>query len=232
MEAMTGIRLLTGRQQEQDDFRQLLRQEHGQLWLIEGPGGIGKSALLTGFARICAAQQRPYLRLDVRDGIADEGEAVLKQLCQGGVGMERLRSLAYGDVWSWLDRGEMAAGHLGKLWDSLKDVLLDQLKPDEKQTVGILVQLLKMFAGVVFAERKQKAADLQARLKTQPERTLLEGMGHQGSAHPVLLIDTFEKLLTSSAHVNSRLDLELGQSGLIAPLSSTQYEPAGFFWPA
>lgn len=137
MDSMTGNRQLTGRQTEQEHFRHLLSQKHGQLWLIEGPGGIGKSALLTLLASICSAHQRPYLRLDVRHGIATEGEAVLRELCQGGVGMERLRSLADGDVWPWLDRAEAASGYLGKLGESLKDVLIEQLKPDEKQSVGI-----------------------------------------------------------------------------------------------
>lgn len=229
MDGMTGNRHLTGRLQEQLHFRNLLTRDCGQLWLIEGPGGIGKSALLTRLACICSEQKRSYLRLDVRDGLASEGEAVLRQLCQGGVGMERLRSLADGDVWPWLNRGEAAAGHAGKLWDSLKDVLFDQLKPDDKQSVGLLAQLLKMFAGVVFAEQKQLGRELQASLKAQPERTLLESMGHQGDAHPVLLIDTFEKLLTSGAQVNSRLDLDLGQSGQIAPLPIQQTQHAEEF---
>jgi len=229
METKTSERRLTGRQQEQNQFRHLLAKKQGQLWLIEGPGGIGKSALLTGLASICSDQQRPYLRLDVRHGIAAEGETVLRELCKGGVGMERLRSLSDGDVWPWLDRAEAASGYLGKLGESLKDVLIEQLKPDDKQSVGILAQLLKMFAGVVFAERKQQAQQLQANLKAQPERTLLEGMGHQGSDHPVLLIDTFEKLLSSSEQVNSRLDLDLGQSGQIAPLPTAQTQPAEQF---
>lgn len=229
---MTGRRSgeLTGRDWERRHFDQMLAApDGGGLWLIEGPGGIGKSALIAQLATMCMAARRPYLRLDVRDGIAAEGEEVLKELCRGGTGLDRLRALSDGDVWTWLDTGEAVEGHLSKLWDSVKDVLLDQLKPEQQSHTGLIAQLLKITAGVVFGERARLAKRMQAELKAQPEKVLLGNLADEGRRRPVLLIDTFEHLLAGEVSVNSRLDLDLALSGQLAPVPKSQTQSAERF---
>src|SRR5690349_14922566 len=58
-----------GRQPEIAAFHQLLRPDSPHaLLVVEGPAGIGKTALLARFADEARAAGRPVLRVDGRDG--------------------------------------------------------------------------------------------------------------------------------------------------------------------
>ena len=224
---------LTGRDAEVAQFQALLETPGvGRLLRVEGPGGIGKSALLGRFRDLCIAANRPHLSLDVRDGLAAEGEAALKSLCKNAEGLAGLRRLSEGEVWAFIGAMQEQAGGFDKLIEPLKEVLLEQLSGEGQEAVGILSQVLKMVLGVVFAGRKRLVKSVQADLKSQPEKTMLHWLALEGKRQPVLMIDTFEHALPGGAQIKTRLDLPQALSGSLAVQVQTRFEPVERFLAA
>jgi hypothetical protein len=220
---------LLGREDEIRAFEQLIadagQQPEGALWLIEGPAGIGKSALLTRFQQICVEQERPHLKLNDPQ-VAADGEAVLKAICQNGAGLDHLQKLALGEVWPFVKGLEQYKDSIGAFKELLRDALWDHLDAEQKGGAGWLGQVAKMLAGVLFSAQKQQAEDTKAALKAQPEKTLLRWLADEGRRRPVLLLDTFEHALAQTSVIQSQLDMGLAeQDGTVAPAVSKTAEP-------
>ena len=69
-----------GREIWLERFQDYLKQEHGVIWRITGQPGIGKSALLRKFERLCKEDKHPNVLLDLENFTPAHGQDVLTEL--------------------------------------------------------------------------------------------------------------------------------------------------------
>jgi hypothetical protein len=154
---------LYGRQHQIRTFEYLLRQERGRLWVIHGPGGIGKTALLLRFRDLCLQQRIPVLHLD--------WQTLTKELTQGPVDAVTL----------WLHartapglRAREGGAHPWRF-----TALCRNLAADPVLELGELLALSALW----YRLRRK-------RLLANPERALLQAMESDRPGQPlVLLVD-------------------------------------------
>lgn len=216
--------MLIGRSKEILEFEKgLANSNAGSFLFIEGPAGIGKSALLSRFQSICLAKKRPNILLDARDGLATEGQALLKTICLGGEGMDKLKALSSGDVWPIVAAAEQFSGSFNTLADALRN-LISEGDQETKKYLGLGAQLLSVVTGLMFAGRKQFAKSLETDLKLHPEKSMLHWIAQEGLNGAVLLLDTYEWFTAPQAKISSSLDLEQAKIGAVVQSAQPRQE--------
>ena len=193
-----------GRQAELLRFDELLEAGRGDLWLIQGGPGLGKSRLLAEFRDRLDSRRHPHYLHDLRAEQPSEGEALLRDLCRAARHLPTLGALAQGEIVALVSELEKHEAGLRPLFEHVAKYL----DGGEEGQAGLVLRATQALLGMLFRASQRRLGEIRQQLGNQPEHTLLEFMAEQGRLRPVLLVDTYEHALAEGARFTTRLDLD------------------------
>ena len=185
-------------------FEQLMNADEGSSWFIDGAPGIGKSTLLEEFGRRCEDRKRPWLLLNVKDLVIQNGLELLLTLAQGAQQLPQLWEAA-GKVAGYYKAQPDMVGLLGDAGEAAVQAIGGESAA--AKTAGSAIPLI---TGLFNRRAERERLKEEAAIAANAELYLLQALEAACRKRPVILVDTFEHLLRNQQEISSRVRFVAG----------------------
>jgi tetratricopeptide (TPR) repeat protein len=183
-----------GRKSQIEKFKKLLKAGKGQLWVIEGEGGLGKTTLLRRLEEIAKQEKQPHLFIGIDDlqPFKTGAEFLLNLVAQDLPAYKLAVDKAEGIYRSVQAQMKDFMPELKEATGYLKDVYA--VEEHEKQMAAVVDKYMSSFlhtVGKVFSKEEEHE---KKRIAENIESFLMSSLLENCKQHPVIFVDTYEHL--------------------------------------